>query len=408
VVPPPGAPVRTTGLVFTAKAIRTFCFGFLGVLFPVHLSALGLGPEGIGVAVTLTLAGTAAMTLAARRPAERLGGRAVLCTLAGLTVVSGVLFATTRQPGLAIAAGVLGNLAVSVGESGPFLSIEQILVARAVTSERLTLAMSLYNLVGYGAAALGSLSVALVARAMDPIGAGPAPALFFWAFAAGGVVQMALYARLPSHRVEPSRAAQRGRPPLPSRGLIYRLAALFALDALAGGFVLQTLIAYWFFAHFGLSLPELGGVFFGTQVLTAASFLVAARSARRFGLVETMVYSHLVSNTLLIAMAFAPTAGVAVGLLLVRHLLSQMDVPTRQAYLMSVVQDDEREAAVTLTNASRTVAQSLSPAFTGYVMQVVGMSAPFVLGGGLKIVYDLLLYATCREHAAGRRASRRG
>ena len=384
---------RTTGLVFAAKAARTFCYGFLGVLFPIHLAALGLGAEGIGLTITLTLAGSAAMTVAVRRPAERLGSRAVLMGLAALIVVSGALFALARHPALVIAAAVIGNIAVSVGETGPFLSVEQVLVARAASSSRLTLTMSLYNLVGYGAAALGALTVALAARA-DGSGLGGVPYRpLFWLFATSGIIQVALYARL-----EPGRngAAAAARGPLPSRGLIYRLAALFALDALAGGFVVQSLIAYWFFVHFGLTLGALGGIFFGTNVLTALSFLVAARAAARLGLVNTMVFSHLISNGLLIAMAFAPTATLAVGLLLARHLLSQMDVPTRQAFLMSVVEDREREAAATVTNATRTVAQSISPALTGFVMQAVHVSAPFVLGGALKIVYDLLLYAAVR------------
>jgi len=384
---------RTTVLIFLAKASRTLCYGFLGLLFPIHLSALGAGPQAIGIAITLTLAGSAVMTVLARRPVQRFGGRRVLIALAALIVVSGVLFATTRTPGLAILAAVIGNLAVSVGETGPFLSVEQVLVARTVTVPRLTMTMSLYNLVGYGAAALGALAVTVTAGRGADIAAGSYQPMF-WVFALSGAAQILIYARLDiSGTTAPPVSRQR----LPSRGLIHRLAALFALDALAGGFVVQSLISYWFFVHFGVALASLGAIFFGTYVLTALSFLIAARVALRIGLVNTMVFSHLLSNALLIAMAFAPTVSVAVGLLLARHLLSQMDVPTRQAYLMSVVEDHEREAAATLTNASRTIAQSLSPAVTGYVMQTIGMSAPFILGGSLKIVYDVLLYATCRR-----------
>ncbi|MBI2466454.1 MAG: MFS transporter [Candidatus Rokubacteria bacterium] len=403
----------TAALVFAAKAARTFCYGFLGVLFPVHLSTLGLGPEGIGVAVALTLAGTAAMTVALRRPAERFGARAVLMGLAALIVVSGALFAVTRHPALAVAAAVIGNLAVSVGETGPFLTIEQVLVARAAAGPGLTAAMSRYNLVGYAAAALGALSVTAAAR---PGAGGPATLTYqplFWLFAASGVVQIFLYARLGPLTAGTPVPARR---PLPSRGLIYRLAALFALDALAGGFVVQSLVAYWFFVHFGLDPPSLGGIFAGTHVLTALSFLLAPRAAARLGLVNTMVFSHLVSNAILMAIAFAPTVTIAVSLLLARHLLSQMDVPTRQAYLMGAVLDHEREAAAAITNAARTVAQSLTPAVTGFVMQAVHVSAPFVLGGGLKIVYDLLLYAAVRgvkprdeaARAAGIRSGGRG
>src|SRR5581483_1512718 len=179
--------------------------------------------------------------------------------------------------------------------------------------------------------------------------------------------------------------------------LIRRLAALFSLDSFAGGFVLQSLIAYYLHERYGLGLEALGQVFFVAQILTAASLLVAARAARRFGLLNTMVVSHLVSNVFLIGIAMAPTAWVAVALLYSRQLLSQMDVPTRQAYVMTVVEDFERETAAEVTTLWRTVAQAVSPAVTGWVMAGIALSAPFVLGGTLKIAYDVLLYATFRN-----------
>ena len=388
----------TVRLVFAAKAIRTFCYGYLGVLVPLHLAALGLGARGIGVAVTLTLAASAALTLLIRRPAERHGSRAVLVALSWLVVVAGVLLATSRLPALVVLAAMLGNVAVSTGETGPFLSIEQVLVARAAAGRDLTLRMSLYNLVGYVASGLGALTVAALpgggGRADDAATSGYT--LLFWLFALSGGIQAVLYARLPDTPVEPPAPGARR---FPSRRLIYRIAALFALDSFAGGFVLQSLLVYWLYTHFALGPAAIGVVFFTAQLLTACSVLLAVRASRWFGLVNTMVFSHLASNVLLIGMGLAPTAGLAVALLLLRALLSQMDVPTRQAFLMLVVRDDEREATATVTNAGRTVAQAVSPALTGYVMQAVSLSAPFVLGGGLKIVYDLLLYQTCRRVA---------
>jgi Na+/melibiose symporter-like transporter len=298
-----------------------------------------------------------------------------------------------------VVAVMLGNLAVGVGETGPFLSLEQVLVAQATPGARLTWQMSLYNVVGYAASGLGALSVTLLAGRGDE---GYAP--LFWIFAAGGVAQMLLYARLEpavggasaARGAGASGTAATSAAPMPSRGFIYRLAALFALDSLAGGFVVQSLIAYWFFSHFGLPLSALGLVFFGSQLMTVVSLLIAAPVAARLGLVETMVFSHLLSNFLLIGMAFAPDARVAIVLLLARHLLSQIDVPTRQAFLMQVVEPHERAGAATLTNAARTVAQAVSPVLTGHVMQAAGMGAPFLLGGTLKIVYDLLLYRLAR------------
>jgi MFS family permease len=377
---------RDGRLVLIAKATRTFCYGFLGVLFPVYLAERGMDARQIGVAVTLTLLASAAMTFAIRRPAERYGARAVLLAQAGLIVVSALVFLATEQPWLIVAAAMAGNLAVGTGETGPFLTLEQVAVTRATPRERLTTALSFYNLAGYAASALGAAAVGY---------AGPSARLLFSAFLVGGLVQMGAYALL---RPDPARATvTRRAAPTPSRPLVRRLAALFALDSLAGGFVLQSLIAYWLYTRFGLDLAALGWIFFGAQILSGLSLLLAARLAPRLGLVNTMVFSHLISNLLLISVALAPSATLAVALLLARHLLSQMDVPTRQSFLMLAVQDHEREGAASITNVSRTLAQSISPALSGWVIAGGSLVAPFFLGGGLKIVYDLMLYATIRR-----------
>src|SRR6266849_1131237 len=335
--------------IFVAKTARTFCYGFLGIVLPVYLSDLGLSAAGLGVAVTLTLAGSAALTWLVRRPAERYGARAAL-------------------------------LAVGTGETGPFLTLEQVRITRAIPASRRTVALSVYNFLGYAAAALGSVTVGALA-AYRPL---------FLIFLAGAAVQCAAYACLPREASVERRRPEGTR--LPSAPLIRRLAALGALDSFAGGFVLQSLVVYFFHERYALGLEALGYVFFATQILTAASLLLAARAAARFGLLATMVVSHLVSNVVLILVAFAPTASIAIALLCVRQLLSQMDVPTRQAYLMAIVADHEREAAATTTNVARTVAQAVTPALTGWVMQAVALAAPFVAGGALKIAYDLLLY----------------
>jgi len=377
---------RDGRLVFMAKTARTFCYGFLGVLFPVYLAEHGLDARGIGVAVTLTLLASAGMTFAIRRPAERYGARAALLAQAGLIVISAAVLLVTEQAWLIVVAAMIGNLAVGSGETGPFLTLEQVAVTRATPRERLTTVLSLYNLAGYGASALGAAAVGR---------AGASPRVLFAVFLLGGLVQMVTYALM---QPDPARApASRVAAAMPSRPLIRRLAALFALDSLAGGFVLQSLIAYWFYTRFDMDLAALGWTFFGAQVLSGLSLLLAARLAPRLGLVNTMVFSHLISNVLLIGVALAPSAPLAVALLLARHLLSQMDVPTRQSFLMLAVQDHEREGAASLTNVSRTLAQSVSPALTGWVMASVSLAAPFFLGGGLKILYDLLLYRTIRH-----------
>lgn len=369
-------------VVLIAKSVRSYAYGFMGIVLPLHLSDLGAGAAGIGTAVTLTLLGSAALTWAARWPAERHGPRAALMGLAALAAVGGVLLLLTGRIELVVLAAMIANVAVGTGETGPFLALEQVLVARAAAPGARTMLLSVYNLVGYAAGALGALCAGLAT-----------PRVLFAVFLASAAAQALLYTRLPATRAQPAPRTP-GAPT--SGGLIRRLAALFALDSFAGGFVLASLVAYYLHARFGLGLDALGRVFFAAQVLTAISLLLAARCARRFGLLNTMVWSHLVSNALLIAVAFAPTALLAVSFLLARHLLSQMDVPTRQAYVMAVVEDAEREAAATVTNLARTLAQAVSPALTGWVMASLSLAAPFVLGGTLKIVYDLLLYATFR------------
>ena len=373
---------RDVGAVFLAKGARTFCYGYLGILLPVYLADLGLSATGIGAFVTLTLAGSAALTWGIRAPAERLGPRAALVALAALSVVAAALLWLSREPWVIVAAAMAGNVAVGAGETGPFLSIEQVIIARAVAPAQRTTVLSAYNLLGYGAAAAGAASVALAA-----------PRALFAGFLAAGLLQAVAYATLAPHRPVTRAAAPDGTVGA-AMPVIRRIAALFALDSFAGGFVLQALVAYFLHARFGLELDALGRVFLVAQLLTAASLLLAPRLARTFGLLPTMVLTHLVSNVFLIGIAAAPTAGVAVALLFARQLLSQIDVPTRQAWVMSVVPDHAREAAATTTTLWRTTAQAVTPLATGWIMQSITLSAPFVLGGVLKIVYDLLLWHT--------------
>ena len=372
------SPVAT---ILIAKAVRTFAYGFLGILLPVYLAERGLDARGVGLAVTCTLVGSAALTWAVRRPAERLGARATLAALALLSAVAAALLLMADHPWVIVLAAMIGNVAVGTGETGPFLSIEQVVVARAATGDRRTTILSLYNLLGYAAAGLGAVVVGLAA-----------PRALFALFLALSLAQALLYARLPTVTV--ARTAAAG---VASSALIRRLAALFALDSFAGGFVLQSLVAYFLHERYGLGLEALGQIFLVAQLVTAASLLLAPRAARQFGLLNTMVVSHLISNVFLIAIAVAPGAWAAVLLLYARQLLSQMDVPTRQAYVMAVVEDHEREAAATTTTLWRTVAQAVSPTVTGWVMASIALGAPFVIGGGLKIVYDVLLWATFKD-----------
>jgi MFS family permease len=369
--------------VLIAKTARTFCYGFLGIVLPLYLAELGMSAPAIGVAITLTLFGSAALTWAVRRPAERFGPRAPLLTLVTLSAAAALLLLGFTWPPLVVLAAILGNVAVGAGETGPFLAIEQVVIARAVAAERRTRVLGLYNFLGYGAGAIGAAAVGLA----------PGYRALFATFLAAAAVQAVAYSRL---RVGAA-PARRGAAARTSAPLIRRFAALFAIDSFAGGFVLQSLVSYYLHVRYALDLDALGLIFGVAQILTAISVLLAARVAAHYGLLPTMVVSHLLSNVALIAIAAAPTASAAVALLFLRQLLSQMDVPTRQAYVMAVVADAEREAAASLTNLSRTIAQAITPAVTGWVMQAIALSAPFVLGGGLKIVYDVLIWLTFRD-----------
>jgi MFS family permease len=374
---------RSVGAVLAAKAVRTFCYGYLGILLPLYLADLGLSARGIGVFVTATLAGSAALTRGIRAPSERFGARAALLMLAALSAASAVLLMIARGPWLVVVAAMIGNVAVGAGETGPFLAIEQVVLARAVVAQGRTAVLSVYNLLGYGAAAAGAAAVTL-----------GAPTALFAGFLAGALVQLGVYSVLESTVVaaRPARGAA-----APASPIIRRIAVIFALDSFAGGFVLQSLIAYFLHIRYGMGLSELGRVFFVAQIMSATSLLLAPRLARAFGLLPTMVVTHLVSNVFLMAIALAPTAAVAVALLYARQLLSQIDLPTRQAWVMMVVPDHAREAAATTTTLWRTSAQAVTPLITGWVMQGLTPAMPFVLGGGLKIVYDLLLWAAFRD-----------
>lgn len=373
-------------ILFSAKAIRTFCYGYLGVLFPIYLARLGLDTPAVGTAVSLTLLASAGLTLAIRGPSRRLGARPVLMGLSCLIVVSGALLLLSRDPRIVILAAMLGNLAVGAGETGPFLTVEQVVLARLGPKERMTRLYSFYSLTGYVAAALGA---ALVSRGNVSLQA------LFAAFAVGGILQLGLYAALAgtARASVPDGSGLK----MPSRPLVKRLAILFSLDSFAGGFIVQSLVLYWFHLRFGMDLSTLGLIAFGTQIVTGFSYLLAPPLAQRIGLVNAMVFSHLISNCFLVAIAFASTAGAAVTLLLLRHALSQIDVPTRQAFLMASVEDHERESAASLTNTSRALAQCVSPALAGWVMGALSLSAPFLIGGGLKAAYDIMLYATARK-----------
>lgn len=384
-------------LLLAARAVRTFAYGFQSVLLGIYLNQVGWAPWQVGAILTATLLGSAALTAVFTATADRYGRRRILRLAALCMAGSGGAFAATTSYPVLILAALTGTVGVTTGEVGPFLSLEQAMLPLATSAERRTRAFSLYNLLGALAGSLGALAAgtpALLQRA--GMTADGAFRVMFLAYAALGLVTLGLFSRL-STRVEAAPAAAALGGLRRSRVTVLRLAALFVVDSLAGGFVVQSMIAFYFSARWGAGPEVLGPVFLGAGLLQAASFYVAGRLGERIGLVNTMVATHLPSNVLLVAIPLAPSLPWAVGLLLARFALSQMDVPVRQSYVVAVVDPEERVAAAGLTNIVRNVAQAATPLVAGASMQLLGLGAPFVIAGALKIAYDLLLFAFFRH-----------
>ncbi len=377
-------------VILIEKAVRTIPYGFLGVLFSVYLSQLGLGAFLIGVVLALTVASSAAYTLVASIFADRLGRKRTLIFFALTDALAGAFLFSSDSLWAPIAAGIVGNMTVGAGEVGPFLTLEQAILPGTSETGRRTLGFSVYNLIGYVSSSAGALLVGLPQYIGSGI-AGYRP--LFLAYLASGLLGAYLYSRL-SKRIEQEKTASPSISVLSeaSKPIVRRLSALFALDSFGGGFIGISILSYYFYARYSLQLGSLGLLFAGTQVITAISFLAAERIARQIGLVKTMVYTHIPSNLLLAVIPFVSSAPIAVGLLFSRQSLSQMDVPTRQSYLMSVVPEADRTPAAGFTNVSRSIAQTFSPSLAGYAIATLWLGSPFVVAGGLKLVYDLSLY----------------
>jgi uncharacterized membrane protein len=355
------------------------------------------------VLFTASLAGGAGTTAAVSLVVERWGRRRTLIASAIPMAIAGTALAAHAPFFVLLPLAAAGALSPSGQEIGPFQSIEQAALAQATAAPARVLPYAWYNLVGAAAAAAGALlagAAPLILRSPER-GALPAEQALAWAFAAVGGVLVIQYLAL-SNAVEVTAQGEPGArsPGLgESRGVVMRLVALFGVDALAGGLVVQGLIAFWFHQRFGVGPEQLGPLFFGTNLLSALSYLVAARLADRFGLLNTIVFTHLPSNVLLALVAFMPSWPAAAAMLLARSALSQMDVPTRQAFTMALVAPEERAAAGGLTNAVRPAAQSLAPAISGLALQSAASGLPFVLAGGLKSAYDVALWLAFRRLA---------
>jgi MFS family permease len=391
-------------LLFAARIVRLFAYGFLSVVLVLYLAEIGLPSGQIGLLLSLTLLGDAAISLWLTTSADRLGRRRMLLLGAALMAGAGVAFVITRNPLLLLVAAIVGVISPSGNEIGPFLSIEQASLTQLVTDRQRTRVFAWYNLAGSFATALGALCAGLLAQWLQNSGwlAVDAYRTVIVLYAGIGGMLLVLFLLLSSAiEVQPLAAAATGPRVLglhKSRGVVFQLSALFALDAFAGGFIVQSIMAYWFHVHFGADVELIGAIFFGANLLAGISALLAARIAARFGLINTMVFTHIPSNILLILVPFMPTLPLAIGVLLLRFSISQMDVPTRQSYTMAVVAPDERSAASGVTSIARSLGAAASPALSGLLLaSTLTFSAPFIISGGLKIVYDLLLYRKFRS-----------
>jgi len=394
--------------LFATRIIRLFGYGFLSVVMALYLASMGFGERQIGLLLTLTLLGDTIISLWITTNADRIGRKRMLLVGAGLMIFAGVLFALTRNFYLLLIAATIGVISPSGNEVGPFLAIEQASLSQLVPDRQRTGVFAWYNLAGSFATAAGALCGGLLSGKLQA--AGFSDFVSYRAVILGysliGILLLLMFASFsPSinlqkdRSIDPSPEKSRAFLGLHrSRGVVLRLAGLFSLDAFAGGFVIQSLVAYWFHLRFGADPIMLGSIFFGANILAGVSALSATWLAKRFGLINTMVFTHLPSNILLILVPLMPSLPLAILVLLLRFSISQMDVPTRQSYTMAVVAPDERSAASGVTGVARTIGASLSPIFTGiFLANPALLGFPFFISGGLKIVYDLVLYRSFRS-----------
>jgi len=392
---------RDSIVLFSTRIIRLFCYGFLSVVLALYLAETGLTETQIGLLFTLTLVGDAGISLWLTTSADRVGRKKTLLVGALLMAGAGVAFVMTREVVLLMVAAIIGVISPSGNEIGPFLSVEQASLTQLVSNEKRTQVFAWYNLAGSFATATGALTGGWLAQGLQNNGwtALDAYRIVLTGYAIGGVLLLLLFLSLTKsievvpHQKEIKRVLGLHR----SRKVVFKLSALFAMDAFAGGLIVQSMFAYWFHVRFGIDAGVLGSIFFGANILAGISALLAVPMANKIGLINTMVFTHIPSNILLILVPFMPSLPLAIGLLLLRFSISQMDVPTRQSYTIAVVDPDERSAAAGVTAIARSVGASVSPLLTGLFFSVPALfSVPIILCGSIKIVYDLLLFREFR------------
>lgn len=392
-------------LIIAARVVRTFAYGFLSISLAIYLKLIGFNDILIGLVLAATLVNSVIFTVLASFYADRIGRRKMLIIYAILMSIAGAVFLVTDNYVILIVAALIGTINVTGSEIGAFLSIEQALLPQTVNdAKKRNTIFAFYNMAGTFAMSAGILLSGMPAILQQQYGLSQPESIkpLFLLYSVLGIVVAAIYLAL-SKKVELASGEQPMKPLAQtlsprSKGIVGKLAGLFAVDSFAGGFVIQSLVSFWFFTKFGVELTTLSYIFSIAGVLMAFSFLAASKIADRIGLVNTMVFTHIPSNILLILVGLAPTLPLAIAFYLGRMALSQMDVPTRQSYVVAVVKEEERTAAAGFTNTSRNISQAISPSLTGYILQALpSLSAPFVFAGALKIVYDIALYLNFRN-----------
>ena len=385
--------------LLVTRILRTFAYGYLAVVLGLYLDKLGLDPTQIGVVLTAAIAGSAVMTVYWSLVADRVGRRRTVAIMAALMALGGIVFALTDGFWLLLLGAFTGTISATSSEVGVFQTVEQAVLPQTAPNEKRTWLFSIYNTAANFAGALGSLAAASVTffASLGLQGADAYRPLFVL-YALVGVANLLIFLTLsPKVELAHVEGERKFLGIHRSTGTVARLSALFAIDSFAGGFVVQSVVAYWFYLRWGLSIGELAFVFFWVGILSGLSLLAAGWLAERIGLLNTMVFTHIPSSVVLMLIPLAPTAWLAVALFLLRMSVSQMDVPTRQSYTMAVVDPDERTATAGITNVARTTASAISPTFAGIALSAAAFGAPFFIAGSLKILYDGLVYFTFRN-----------
>ncbi len=379
-------------IILLAKTIRVFSYGFLSIVLPFYLTYLGFSATMVGLIVTLAILSNAIFNIIVSRYADRFGRNRILRIFSVLMVLSSILLLIPDIFTIIMAA-IFGIISVTGTETGPFLSIEQSALTKFVNNEKRTLLFSVYNFLGYSATSLGAL-FPYVPDYFLPKNLTYTFMIILYGFI--GLILYFIYWKL-GESIELNVKNKNVKLSDETKKKLIKLSLLFSMDAFGGGFILQSILVLWFKYRFGMDLQTQTWIFFGAGIITALSFFLAERIARKIGLLNTMVFTHIPSNVFLLLIAFATSPFIAVILLFLRQSLSQMDVPTRQSYTMAIVKPEERTATSAITNIPRSISQAGSPYLSSYAISIASYSMPFILSGSIKIIYDILIFLTFRK-----------